>query len=74
MPIIPWELSQDSFFPLPKDHDYALIYKYDKAWACVHALTYSVMVTEDKVPFDEEQEKAYQSILTGGKPPGGSPT
>ena len=77
-PIIPWEFSQDSYLPLPKDHDYMLIIEYDKAWVCICALTYSVMVTENNCweypkMTDEEQEEAYQNVLTGVLPPGKSP-
>ena len=78
MPIIPWEFSRDSFLPSPKDRDCALINEYDKAWACLHALTYSVMVTENN-PRDypemtnEEKEEIKQSLLTGAGLPGKSP-
>ena len=62
-----------------KDRDYSLIDEYDQAWACLHALTYSAMVTESNrqsyPPMNKmEQEEVCQSMRDGAEPPGKSPS
>ena len=78
-PILPREFSRDSFLPLPKDRDYSLIDEYDRAWACLRALTYSAMVMENNCrsypPMNKkEQEEVCQSVRDGAEPPGRSPS
>ena len=66
-PPIPWEFGRDAFLPLRGEEDSRNIDEYNKAWACIRALTYSHMVTcsnsfpKNPPPLPKETHNEYEA-------------